>query len=343
MSILTSPALVIDRFDTEYRWLSNYALTPVVFDGDTYPSAEHAFAAAKTLDAAARARIAVVDAPADAKRLGRSVVLRAEWDATVRYAAMREILAAKFSGALAEKLAGTGEALLVEGNTWCDQHWGDCTCPRHRERVGTNHLGRMLMALRAQLHAPRPGLDGAGRWHRVGVTGHRDLDPADQLWVRAELDRVLAKLRTAHGTRVLIDGMAIGADILAAEAALDADIRLWGYLPFPDQAARFPSEWAQRHELARARARRVVVLGDTPAAAGPLGRYVSLLHDRNRLIVRDADTMIAVHDRSKTTGGTVATIGHARSAGLKIITIDPATRTVSITPSSAGASAHPTR
>lgn len=52
----------------------------------------------------------------------------------------------------------------IEGNVWHDQHWGDCRCnrlalPLRREACaerGANHLGRLLMELRAELHATQP-------------------------------------------------------------------------------------------------------------------------------------------------------------------------------------------
>jgi len=42
-------------------------------------------------------------------------------------------------------LLDTGDRELVEGNTWDDRFWGVC------EGVGENHLGRLLMKIRAEL------------------------------------------------------------------------------------------------------------------------------------------------------------------------------------------------
>ena len=43
---------------------------------------------------------------------------------------MADILTAKFTynPELADKLVATTGRLLVEGNTWHDQTWGNCTC-----------------------------------------------------------------------------------------------------------------------------------------------------------------------------------------------------------------------
>ena len=42
--------MVINDFHNEYFFLSNFYSHPVVFEGVTYPSNEHAYQAAKTLD-----------------------------------------------------------------------------------------------------------------------------------------------------------------------------------------------------------------------------------------------------------------------------------------------------
>jgi ribA/ribD-fused uncharacterized protein len=158
--VTTVPDLVIYRFAGPHEALSNFARIPVTLYSQleqrdiTYPTAEHAFNAAKTLDPAERAAVLAAPTPGEAKRLGRRVTLRPGWDESVRYAAMRTILAAKFapSSSAGRVLLGTGNAFLVEGNTWHDQHWGDCRCGRATCREpGENWLGRMLMDRRAEL------------------------------------------------------------------------------------------------------------------------------------------------------------------------------------------------
>lgn len=318
---------MIGSFTGRYGWLSNFARAEAQYDGRAYPTAEHAFAAAKTVDDADRARIAGLPTPAEAKHAGRAVELRPGWDRRVRFEAMAEILRSKFqTPGMSARLAGTGDTLLVEGNEHHDQTWGDCRCPRHVEEPGENHLGRLLMVLRGEIRGDR-----ADRWVRVGFTGHRKLPAGSETWVSGELSRVLRKLRTKHAAATLICGMAMGADLLAAEAALNAGLSLWAYVPFPDQDARWPSSWVDRRTALLSQANRTVVLGVTDAAAGPRGRYLQLLFGRNRLIVRDADVLVAVHDRSLTTGGTFHTVGFARQAGVPVITIDPAGRTVTVT------------
>ena len=89
--------------------------------------------------------------PGAAKRMGRSIHLRADWDA-VRIDVMLTLLRAKFSiPTLAARLLDTGDAELVEGNTWHDNFWGDCHCARCAGIPGQNWLGAGLMVVRSEL------------------------------------------------------------------------------------------------------------------------------------------------------------------------------------------------
>jgi ribA/ribD-fused uncharacterized protein len=140
----------IDSFSGAYFFLSNYSSSVLSRDGVTFPTVEHAFAAAKTTDAALQTRIADAPTPGDAKRLGRTVTLRRDWD-RVRVGVMRELLDQKFARpGLAARLVATGDALLVEGNDWGDRFWGEC------DVEGANMLGRLLMELRTGITAPGP-------------------------------------------------------------------------------------------------------------------------------------------------------------------------------------------
>jgi len=153
-------------FSGVLRALSNHA--PGAFyvpDLDaTAPTGEHAFNALKTLDAAARDTVLAAPSPGETKRRGRSVPLRPGWDTGVRVWAMTRVLVAKFSTeGPAATLLWTGDMPLVETNTWHDQFWGDCFCPRHVGTPGVNMLGELLMAQRTHLtlrHAD-PGPDSS--------------------------------------------------------------------------------------------------------------------------------------------------------------------------------------
>lgn len=136
----------ITCFDGEFAFLSNFSPSPVFLDGVAFPTVEHAFQAAKTLDPAERDLVLAAVTPGRAKRVGRRVTLRPDWE-EVRLLVMGDLLQQKFAfgTALARSLLATGDTLLIEGNAWHDTFWGVC------DGVGKNHLGRLLMAIRANL------------------------------------------------------------------------------------------------------------------------------------------------------------------------------------------------
>ena len=313
--------LVIDNFRGDYADFSNFPLRPVIYQGLVYPSKEHAFAAAKTLDPAERARIGQAPTATAAKALGHKVTLRPDWDKQVRYEAIQQILTNDFGlwrtpPTQHDLLLSTGDALLIEGTTWHDEHWGRCSCAKHAAIPGLNHLGRELMALRARLRCD------VDRWPRVAITGHRVMDSAEAAWVTEELPRVLAKLTDEHGTATIIDGMAVGADTMAARAALAAGLALWSYVPYPQQADKFALKDRTAWLELRAAAEREVVLSPTPG--------VQHLHNRNRLMMLDSNAMIAIYDPRRTAGGAVTTVARAHADGWPIIKMDLSTRRVSL-------------
>jgi ribA/ribD-fused uncharacterized protein len=136
----------IDSFQGSYRFLSNFWPTSVTFDVVFYPTVEHAFQAAKTLDLRIRAEIRDCKTAADAKRLGRRAPLRPDWE-KVKIPIMESLVRQKFAPntELAESLLATGNADLIEGNTWGDRFWGVC------RGEGENRLGKILMQVRAEL------------------------------------------------------------------------------------------------------------------------------------------------------------------------------------------------
>lgn len=140
---------VILRFKGAYAFLSNFYRWPVVYGANVYPTLEHAFQAAKTDNPPEKARILAAVTPGEAKRLGRAVTLRADWE-DMKVEIMGALVARKFSVAnseLVETLKLTGDDYLVEGNAWHDSFWGVCFCDSCLG-IGENMLGKLLMARR---------------------------------------------------------------------------------------------------------------------------------------------------------------------------------------------------
>jgi ribA/ribD-fused uncharacterized protein len=158
--------IAVVQFAGDYDWLSNFYVHPFRIEGvsEWWNSAEHAFQAAKATTPELYRKIRDARTPGEAKRLGRIADVRPSvWNGQRREIMMR-VLMAKFSiPELRERLAATGTAALVEGNTWGDTYWGavpeggkgwnpdlpwwhfdDGT----RVYAGQNWLGRELMMVR---------------------------------------------------------------------------------------------------------------------------------------------------------------------------------------------------
>lgn len=136
-------------FFGNYRFLSNFYPAEFVWDRIIWPSSEHAYVAAKTLDREERLKISRMEGKGVIKRYGRQIDLRPDWE-EVKYDIMLEIVRAKFSQNpdLKEKLLATGNAHLEEGNHWKDRIWG--VCPPGSGN-GKNYLGKILMQVREEL------------------------------------------------------------------------------------------------------------------------------------------------------------------------------------------------
>ena len=142
---------MIAMFDGKYAFLSNFEQSPFTVDGITFPTVEHWFQAFKTLDPQEFRAIAAAETPGKAKRMGRHVTLRPDWE-EVKVDVMREGLRKKF--AIPEfrvKLLATGDEELMEGNTWHDNTWGNCVCAKCQNIPGRNMLGMLLMELRQEI------------------------------------------------------------------------------------------------------------------------------------------------------------------------------------------------
>ena len=142
---------MISEFQNEYRFLSNFWPVPggVKLEGSKvrFPTVEHAYQAAKVKDITLWRHVASMSLPGEAKRWGRNIALRADWE-HVNLPIMLNLVRQKFANdPLRAKLLGTGEHELIEGNHWNDTFWGVC------RGVGSNRLGKILMQVRAELKA----------------------------------------------------------------------------------------------------------------------------------------------------------------------------------------------
>ncbi len=136
----------ITSFRGEHAFLSNFFPCSIPVGSFMAPSVEHAFQALKSLGEEEVRWVLEAETPTAAKRRGRRVTLRADW-AEVKLSLMEQALRLKFApdSELAAMLLSTGDAELIEGNSWNDRFWGVC------RGAGQNHLGKLLMKVRADL------------------------------------------------------------------------------------------------------------------------------------------------------------------------------------------------
>lgn len=144
----TSSQLRSDKiafFAEEFHFLSNFHYSPIEYDGLHWHTAEHAYQAAKTDDPTEKVEIQRAKFPGLAKRIGKTVRVRSDWD-EIKADIMRDIVRAKFdqNDHLREMLLATEDLIIEEGNNWGDTFWGVC-----RGR-GLNMLGKILMELREE-------------------------------------------------------------------------------------------------------------------------------------------------------------------------------------------------
>jgi ribonuclease HI len=149
---------------------------------------------------------------------------------------------------------------------------------------------------------PRLGLG-----HLIAVTGHRPPelggygDNPVSRGVRERLTEILSAKKTLHPDAVVLTGLGLGAEQLAAEAAAEARLPYVAVLAFPDQESVWPEASQRSFRELLERAERTVQLGSkrpaTPQQAG------AALARRDAWMADQADEAVVVWD------GTEARLG----------------------------------
>ncbi len=149
----------IKGFFGNYKFLSNFELCNVWYEGGSYPSSENAYQAAKIYPEW-RIDELMECSPMESKILWKKYVRMdksaEEWDAR-KYDVMSVILFDKFyrNKDLRQKLIDTEDKYLEETLHWHDNYWGNCICekchivtPNSEHWSGQNNLGIILMKIR---------------------------------------------------------------------------------------------------------------------------------------------------------------------------------------------------
>lgn len=158
-------------FDGAHAFLSNFYESKMEIDqGPTNPpvivkTVEHAYQALKAKTKDECDWVLASSTPGIAKRRGQKVDAWDNWD-DMKDDIMLELLRTKFffNDDMKARLLATGDARLVEGNTWGDRYWGVC------RGEGENMLGMLLMQVRNELrggtqHSTYRGLDFADSYY----------------------------------------------------------------------------------------------------------------------------------------------------------------------------------
>src|ERR1039458_1818957 len=135
-----------------YGLLSNLYRRPILYDGQQFPTAEHAYQAGKPRKDSVRDWLMHAPTPSLVAMAAHGLYtwdIRADW-AEIKFDRMRAVLRAKFTqhDDLRALLLSTGNARLVEWtrvNSPVNRTWGEVN------GKGRNMLGVLLMELRAEL------------------------------------------------------------------------------------------------------------------------------------------------------------------------------------------------
>ena len=124
------------------------------------------------------------------------------------------------------------------------------------------------------------------------------------------------------GVTVFYCGMAIGFDIIAAEAVLDIMalrpelcLRLVACVPFIEQSKTFSPSWKKRYDAVLQKADKTVLISDK--------YFKGCYQRRNEYMVKSCDVVLTCFDGKS--GGTKNTIDYARKLGRKVININEST------------------
>jgi len=136
------------------NWFSNFLPfeESLKYQGLFFVTPEHFYQAMKSKDFNDRHHVSLARTPGQAKRRGRSIKLRSDWE-QIKQDVMEYALRYKFQASTwRKKLLATGNDEIIEWNYWHDNIWGNCTCNKCQNIKGQNLLGKLLMKIRAELN-----------------------------------------------------------------------------------------------------------------------------------------------------------------------------------------------
>lgn len=138
----------IPFYETSGFVFSNFSAHRIEYNGELYPTVEHAFHAQKFTEGRIRERIISASSPLVAWQLGKKYKSerREDWD-RVKVALLTELVRAKTTQhqEVRDALLATENEQIVENNP-DDDFWG-----AGADGNGQNHMGRILMQVREEI------------------------------------------------------------------------------------------------------------------------------------------------------------------------------------------------
>lgn len=153
---------------------------------------------------------------------------------------------------------------------------------------------------------------------KVAFTGHRPdkLGGYDGSPLQDRIRIVLKSLLAPLQPDVVISGMALGVDTIAADVAIELGIPLIAAVPFEGQEGMWPVHSQQKYKNLLAKASEIVYCSEPGYAKWKM-------YHRNKWMVDHCTVLIAVWDGSE--GGTKNCVDYAKKIGRSLLTIDPRT------------------
>lgn len=147
----------------------------------------------------------------------------------------------------------------------------------------------------------------------AAFTGHRHIPHVKYSQIKGRL-KVAIYNAYLQGVRNFRCGMAVGFDMLAAEAVLELkeqlhDISLSAILPYRNQSERFAPSAREKYNAILEKADDVTVLSED--------YYTRCFHERDDYMIRHSSLLIAYFDGTPK-GGTFYTYNKAASKGVPV-------------------------
>jgi ribA/ribD-fused uncharacterized protein len=147
--------MTINFYTPDFFVFNNFSAHAIEYEGELYPTSEHAYQAAKCTDPNGRKAIRDARSPLQAKTLSNGTYRDArnpDWDQK-KVAVLEEILRAKIAQhpEAREALRASGREDIVEDSP-TDYFWGEGA-----DGTGLNMLGKLWMKLRDELASSGPG------------------------------------------------------------------------------------------------------------------------------------------------------------------------------------------